>query len=488
MTVSIPELPLLHLSDDELALINVLRGDLVRDRWLLQLRDAYFNGEQLVRDLGISIPPQLRSLHTVIGWPRVGVESLEERLDLEAFRWADGSDSSDLAEIADANDLLDESSLAHLDSLIYGREYLAVGSGDCGTDDCPPLISVESPLDMTLLWDARTRMGTAALRECQTDNLIESGMDDRMLVLYLPEQTVTAVPTTSGGWEIVDRDLHNLGVVPVVRLANRQRTSDRVGKSEITPDVMSITDAACRRLMGIEVAAEFFGAPQRYILGASESAFQDAEGNAKSAWETYIGRMLALERDEDGNVPQVGAFPAHDPSGQTKIVDLYARIMSSQFGLPPHMLGYTTDNPASADAIRSTEAKLVKRSERRIRRFGAGWQQAMRLALWVRDGVPPDKARRIETVWRNPATPTVAAQADATVKLVQAGILPAESDVVLEMAGLTEGQRQRVRADRVRATGRASSSALMDRLEALGSEPATPASVDVGTGDGNGLG
>jgi hypothetical protein len=487
MTAYAPELPLTFLSDDELALINVLRADMMRDRYELKLRDAYFNGEQLVRDLGISIPPQLQGLHTVIGWPRVGVESLEERLDLEAFRWADGADSAELEEIADANDLFDESSLAHLDALVYGREYLAVGSGDCG-GDCPPLITVESPLDMTLLWDARIRMGTAALRECAADSYIESGPEERMIVLYLPDQTITAMPNASGGWEVVERDMHGLGVVPVVRLANRQRTADRVGKSEITNDVMSITDAACRRLMGIEVAAEFFGAPQRYILGASESAFQDAEGNAKSAWETYIGRVLALERDEDGNVPDVGQFPAHDPSGQTKIVDLYARIMSSQFGLPPHMLGYTTDNPASADAIRSTEAKLVKKSERRIRRLGRGWQDAMRLALWVRDGEPPDKTRRIETVWRNPATPTIAAQADATVKLVQQGILPADSDVTLEMAGLTEGQRKRVRADRQRAAGRAGSSALMDRLAKLGSgapAPAAPQSPEADLGIDN---
>jgi hypothetical protein len=476
VTLSIPELPLLTLSDDELALINMLRADLLRDRWALQLRDAYFNGEQLVRDLGISIPPQLRGLHTVIGWPRVGVESLEERLDLEAFRWADGSDSSDLAEIADANDLFDESSLAHLDALVYGREYLAVGSGDCN-GDCPPLISAESPLDMTVMWDARVRMSTAALRECAADTYIESGPEERMLVLYLPDQTVMALPTASGGWEVVDRDMHGLGVVPVVRMANRQRTADRIGRSEITPEVMSITDAACRRLMGMEVAAEFFGAPQRYILGASESAFQDAEGNALDAWQTYIGRMLGLERDENGDIPTVGQFPAHDPSGMTKIIDLYARIMSSQFGLPPHMLGYTTDNPASADAIRSTEAKLVKRSERRIRRFGAAWQDAMRLALWVRDGEPPEKTRRIETVWRNPATPTVAAQVDATVKLVQAGVLPADSDVTLEMAGFTEGQRQRITADRRRSAGRAGSSALMDRLAELGSA-APPVSAD----------
>lgn len=478
MTISIPELPLLHLSDDELALISMLRADMLRDRWQLQLRDAYFNGEQLVRDLGISIPPQLKGLHTVIGWPRIGVEALEQRLDLEAFRWVDGSDNADLEEIAEANDLFDESSLAHLDALTYGREYLAIGSGDCGTPDCPPLISVESPLDMTLLWDARVRMGVAALRECQADELVESGMEERMLVLYLPDQTIQAMPTQSGGWEVVDRDIHNLGIVPVVRMANRQRTADRVGKSEITPDVMSVTDAACRRLMGIEVAAEFFGAPQRYILGASESAFQDAEGNAKSAWETYIGRMLALERDEDGNIPEVGQFSAHDPSGQTKIVDLYARIMATQLGLPPHMLGYTSDNPASADAIRSAEAMLVKKAERRTRRFGAAWRQAMRLALWVRDGEPPDKAKRIECVWRNPATPTIAAQTDAVVKLVQAGVLPADSDVALEMAGLTEGQRQRVVSDRRRSAG----GSVLDRLAKAGSvldvqpspEPAYP--------------
>ncbi|WP_367572167.1 phage portal protein [Streptomyces globisporus] len=476
MTLSIPELPLLHLSDDEMALVQLLRADMMRDRWALQLRDAYFNGEQLVRDLGISIPPQLKGLHTVIGWPRVGVESLEERLDLEAFRWADGRDSSELSEIAEANDLFDESSMAHLDALVYGREYLAVGSG---TDDSPPLITAESPLDMTLMWDARLRMGTAALRECAADTFIESGPEERMLVLYLPDQTVMCLPSDRGGWEVIDRDVHNLGVVPVVRMANRQRTADRVGKSEITPEVMSITDAACRRLMGMEVAAEFFGAPQRYILGASESAFQDADGTAKSAWETYIGRVLALERDEDGNVPTVGQFAAHDPTGMTKIIDLYARIMSSQFGLPPHMLGYTTDNPASADAIRSTEAKLVKRSERRIRRFGRSWQDAMRLALWVRDGEPPDKARRIETVWRNPATPTVAAQADATVKLVAAGILPAESDVTLEMAGLSEGQRQRVRADRQRARG----TAVLERLAALGEAEDAARSPEVVDGD-----
>jgi hypothetical protein len=477
MTTAIPALPLLTLSDEERQLLTMLRTDLMSCRFRLELLDAYFNGEQIVRDLGISIPPQLKTLHTVIGWPRIGVESLEQRLDLEAFRWADGSDSSDLEEIAESNDLYDEASLAHLDALTYGREYVAVGSGEEGD---PPLITFESPLDMTMFWDARLRMATAALRESVED-------DVRIATLYLQDQTVYAAET-SDGWEVFDRDIHNLGMVPVLRMANRQRTADRVGKSEITPEVMSITDAACRRLMGIEVAAEFFGAPQRYILGASESAFQDAEGNSKSAWETYIGRVLALERDEDGNVPTVGAFTAHDPSGQTKIIDLYARIMASQLSVAPHVLGYTSDNPASADAIRYADNAQIKKAERRIRRFSATHRDAMRLALWFRDGEPPPKERRIEAVWRNPATPTLAAQVDAATKLVQAQILPADSDVVLEMVGLTEDQRRRVAIDRRRSAGQASSSSLMDRLAALGDQNAElPATAEV-TGGDSGLG
>jgi hypothetical protein len=456
MTVTVPELPLLGLSDEESRLIDMHRAELMAAWWRLELRDCYYNGEQVIRDLKISIPPQLQGLHTVIGWPQIGVDALEQRLDIETWRYAgDPSSSGELEEVSLANDLLTESELTHLDSFVYGRSYAAVGSAE--DDDAPPVITVESPLDMTLDYDARLRAVTSALR------LYKVG-ETQAATLYLPGQTVHVAQSDTGGWEVTDRDMHDLGVVPVVRFANRQRAAERAGRSEINSAVMGITDAACRTLLGMEVAREFYGAPQRYILGASESAFQDAEGNAKSAWETYIGRVLALERDEDGEIPQVGTFAAYDPSAYTKIVDLYARIMATQLGLPPHYLGYTTDNPASADAIRSTEAQLVKRAERKQAMLNTPWAQVLRLALLIWRGDLPERARRIETVWRNPATPTMAAQTDAAVKLVQAGIIPADSEVALEMVGLTEAQRQRVRSDRQRSAGRAQLARIGDRF------------------------
>jgi hypothetical protein len=457
VTLVVPELPLLTLSDDERNLLLALRAELAACRFELEMRDSYYRGGQVIRDLGISVPPQLRGLHTVIGWPQIGVDALEQRLDIEAWRYAEDPEASpELMEIADRNELIAESQLAHLDAFIYGRAYAAAGSSD---DDGPALITIESPLDMTLFWDARARRTMSSVRAYELDG-------EPAWALYLPDQTINVVEGSTG-FEVVDRDFHGLGQVPVVRLSNRQRVADRSGESEITPAVMSITDAACRTLLGMEVAREFYAAPQRYILGASESAFQDAEGNPKSAWETYIGRVLALERDEDGQVPQVGTFAAYDPSAYTKIVDLYARIMATQLGLPPHYLGYTTDNPASADAIRSTEAQLVKRAERKQTSFSPKWAQLFRLALLIQTGSVPDRARQIESVWRNPATPTLAAQTDAATKLVQTDILPPDSDVTLEMVGLTEAQRQRVQADRARSVARQQLTQLGQQIAAL---------------------
>lgn len=443
--MSTPTLPSLFLTEDQkqqaLGLLSRLQGH----RFGMELRDLYYRGEQAIRQLGISVPPQLAGLRTVVGWPAIAVESIEERLDIEGFRYPDqaGGDQA-LWDIWQANDLDEESQLGNLDALIFGRAPVAVGSGDADGD--PPIITVESPLDMSVDYDPRTRRVRAAVRLFQVD-------EERRLTLYLPGATITAALGANADAKVIDRDDHRLGTVLVASIANRQRTHDRAGASEITSDVMSITDAACRTLIGAEVSREFYGAPQRYILGASESDFQAADGTPKSAWETYIGRVLALEGDDKGNLPKVGQFDASSPAPYVEVLNMYARLFASRIGLPPHYLGYTTDNPASADAIRSSEARLVKRAERKQRAFGGAWEQVMRLALLARDGRVPDPARRIETIWRDAATPTQAAQADATQKMVAAGIWVADSDVTLERSGLTTGEIERMKADRRRGQG-----------------------------------
>lgn len=433
---NVPSLPNLALSEDERALWNRLRRRLAEERPTLELLDLYYNGEQRMTSTGVSMPPELAGMRQVPGWARLAVDPMQDRLSVEGFRYPGAVDADDdMWTLWQDSNLDSESDLAHTDGLLFGRSYVVVGTEDDGR----PLITVESPLNMTHLWDARARHPRVVLQHYDVD-------DDKFAALYLPDQTIT-LGYDGRRWEITGRDVHRLGWPLVMVMANRARAHDRGGRSEITPEVRTIVDAGCRTLLDLEVSREFYAAPQRYILGAAESAFQDAKGNPKSAWETYRGRVLALERDEEGNVPEVGSFAAYDPSAYTRVIDTYAEIMASMLGLPPSYLGKTTDQPASADAIRMSTDRLVQKVRRRQRSFEVAWEGAIRMALAFRDGQIPDPARRIETIWRAPEIPTPAATTDALQKQVAMGYMPPRSDVAGEALGYTPLQRTRIAAE-----------------------------------------
>jgi hypothetical protein len=92
--------------------------------------------------------------------------------------------------------------------------------------------------------------------------------------------------------------------------------------------------------------------------------------------------------------------------------------------LPSHYVGITTSNPASADALRASEASLTARAEARQATFGRSWEQVAQLIVAVRDGVDPDRVT-VRVQWADAATRSVAQEADAVVKLFGAGLLPA---------------------------------------------------------------
>lgn len=450
---AILSLPSLSLGDDDEKVLQWLIVRLFEQRPYLQLRGLYYDGLQKMQDLGISIPPSLVGLRTVMGWAQVGVDAIDERLNVEGFRFPGSAHvDDDLMGIWQANNLDGESALAQLDALIYGRSYLTVGPGDESTDGAP-LITPESALNMTVAWDARLRRPTAALQVYLDTDFTSDMYGQEVAALYLPNHTIhmtresqSGNPITgTGKWEITDRDDHGLGLVPVVRMSNRQRITTRDGLSEITPAWMNTIDSACRTLLGMEVGREFHAAPRRYIVGAAEDAFQNPDGSPADAWDAFMGKVWGIARDEDGNLPAVGQFAPSDPSVYTKLIDSYTQIMAGLSCLPPHFLGMISNgNPASADAIRSAESRLVKRVERKQVTFSESWEEAMRLALLVRDGSLPDGARRIETDWMDANTPTMAGTTDAIVKQIEAGALSRRSDVALKRLGYSAVERKRI--------------------------------------------
>lgn len=462
------------LTDDENTLCRMLGQRLVQERSLLQTLDSYYNGEQRIEDLGISVPPVMRHLRTVTGWPRLVVDALDERLDVQGFRYPNSTTAdTDIWSIWQANNLDEESQLAHVDALIFGRSFVMVGSNP--ESGSPPLITVESPLNMAARWDARTRAVTAALQVYAMDG-------EDAATLFTLNETVTLAKKETGSWQLVNRDTHNLGQCPVVMVANRQRSNDRYGRSEITPEVRSITDAGCRTLLGLEGAREFYAIPQRWALNVTEEAFKDPEGNQKTGWEAAMSKVWAIPPNTvgDANV-QVGQFTPMSPAVYTDIIDLYARVMSSITGMPPAFLGMTTDNPASADAIRSAEARLNKRAQRRQGQFSGGWEAAIRLALaFANGGTVPDDAKQIETIWADPQTPTPVATSSAILQQVQAGVMPATSDVALEQLGYTPLERERIRNDRAQDAALSILAELSQSLQYKEARADTAVATDLG--------
>jgi hypothetical protein len=155
-------------------------------------------------------------------------------------------------------------------------------------------------------------------------------------------------------------------------------------------------------------------------------------------------------------------------------------MASSASGVPAHHFGFTTDNPASADAIREANGRLDKRSVKRCQGYDQGLTNlGENVVLW-RDGLLP-VAGSVRSRWSDPSTPTPAAAADRAQKLVAAGILPADSDVTLEELGFSDDQIRRIRVDRARAAGRVAVANL--GAAAAAARAATPA---VGGGVGGG--
>ena len=386
---------------------------------------AYYDAERRPEAIGVTVPPQMQQLLAHVGYPRLYVDSIAERQALEGFRIGDADEADEeLWQWWQANDLDIEAPLGYTDAYIHGKSYITISkpdpSMDIGWDPNTPIIRVEPPTRMHAEIDPRINKVSRAIRVAYD----EEGNEIQAATLYLPNDTVGWFKA-DGEWQEWFSLTHGLGAVPVVPLSNRTRLSDLYGTSEITPELRSMTDAAARILMLMQATAELMGVPQRLIFGIKPEEIGVDPETGQTLFDAYLARILAFE-DAEGKIQQ---FSAAELSNFVAALDSIAKQVASYTGLPPQYLSTAADNPASAEAIRAAESRLIKKVERKNLLFGGAWEQAMRLSYRIMKGgdVPPDMLR-METIWRDPSTPTYAAKADAASKLYGngTGIIPRE--------------------------------------------------------------
>lgn len=456
MSTSAP-IHLPDVDDDTQRLLNHLLDKLEARQRRNLLRASYYDGKNAIKSVGTVIPPAYWQLGIVLGWSAKAVDILARRCNLAGFVWADGDlDSLGARQVWEDNFFAAESSSAMVESLIHGPSFLINTQGD--EDEPRSLIHVKNALNATGDWDPRARRLENLLSITDRDS--EGNVTG--LVLYLDGETIVA-DKDSGKWS-VDKSSHSWGV-PAEPLVYKYRPHRPFGSSRISRAVMSLHQQALRTVVRMEAHNDVYAIPDLWLFGADESIFKNADGSQKASWQVVMGRIKGVPDDDEAEVPRadVKQFPASSPQPHIDALRQQAQLFSGETSIPLTSLGVSDmSNPTSADSYIASREDLIAEAEGATADWSPAFRRSMVRALAIANGEKsiPEAWQTIDTKFRSPVYLSAAAEADAGSKKLGAVPWLADTQVGLELLGLSDQQIERAMAEKRRATG----GALLDKL------------------------
>ena len=430
----------------------------------------YYTGAVGVKNLAISIPSQFEKLNVVSGWPAKAVRCHAMRSIFDGYVFAGRADTS-LDALTRRNNLRDLYQQAASLSLVYGVSFLTVMRGNQGQPAAK--VSLYSANQACALWDTANGGVKCGIVLAARDM---NGEPTRY-VAHFPEAILT-MEYENGKW-ICAEEANPAGRVLMVPLVHDPDPERPFGHSLLTPELQGIVDKAMRDVLRMEVGAEFFTAPQRYVLGASEDLFsapveesEDGETvyepvSNEAKLKAYMGAIWAITRDENGDVPTVGEFSAPGAGNFISVFENDAQRFSGASNVPLSQLGVLSNTYTSSDALGAANDPLILEVETMNRRNAAAMEEVARLMMAVSEGVAYDaldeRADTVQAYMKDPSKSTFAANADAWVKIAGADQSLVGTDVMYEGVGFT-----RATIDRIRAGQQAAS--YTSQLNALASQ------------------
>lgn len=370
------------------------------------LLDKYYAGQQplafLAPEARTALGDRLTTMSSNVC--RVAITALAERLRVTGFT-RDGTADPALWAAWNRNQLDQMTPVAHREALIHGRAFALVWADRQGRSQ----VTVESPRQVTTLRDPATREVTAAVKRWSDGKVSRAS-------LFEPDRITTFLSDNGvAGWRTLETIDNPFGVVPVVPLVNTDRLLDVDGRSELA-DLLPLVDALNKMLADMMVASEYYARPRRWAVGLELE--DDNEGNAVNPIPES-NRTMVNESPEG----KFGSLPGSDLAAYEKAVTLLTSQIMAVSSLPSHYLGVLSSQPPSADSLRAAEASLTAKAQARMSTFGRSWEQVAQLMVAADTGADP-AAVDVAIQWADPGTRSVAQEADAVVKLHQAGLLP----------------------------------------------------------------
>lgn len=432
------------------------------------LRAGFYDMKNSERHLmGQNVPSVIRQRSFVLGWSAIAVDKLNRRVNLDGFYDANGVDldSLGLSQIIRDNRLLNEISQAGISSLIHAVSWLVSTQGDPDEAEPQALITARDATTGTGIWNGRKRAVGSFLSINETDDEGEP----TSMVLMLPNLNVF-LDKSQTRWE-VRRKAHIYGV-PVDPLRYKPRIGRPFGASRISRSVMSIHVQALATMIRADVNGEAYSLPRYVLLGATEQAFQNADGSPKSTWQAAWDAVWAIGDDieaakDSPNLARadVKQFTGQSPEPQNAHLRMLAQLFSGETGIPVGELGiFSESNPTSAESLLVSRDDLIAEAGRTAEDWAPDLSSAVTRALRMFNNDDVDPNLDVRPQFRNPLHASRSQAADAGSKIIDKMPWLAETEVGLELMGLTPDQARRAAAERTRVRGRAT----LERLGGTG--------------------
>lgn len=343
--------------------IGYLQNKLNRKRLRVGVRYAFYEMKNITYDFGISTPPDLRYWNSVIGWCAKAVDALADRLNFYGFR----DDVFGLQQVYDQNnkDTLFDSAI--LGALISACSFVYISEDETGF----PRMQVIDGGNATGIIEPTTGLLYEGYAVLERNNL---GIATKEA--YFTQEYTSFYE----GGVLVDYRENKAPYALLVPIIFRPDAVRDFGHSRISRACMSITGSALRTVKRSEISAEFYSFPQKWVTGV------DATAEKMDKWTAAMSAMMKFSLNQDGvDHVKLGQFTQQSQEPHLSQLRMFAALFAGETGLTLDDLGFATENPSSAEAIKAQHENLRLTAKKAMKTFGTGFINAGYLAACIRD-------------------------------------------------------------------------------------------------------
>lgn len=380
---------------------EALLGKLGTKAEYVKVRYDFYDQDYIPRPFPTIVPEKFRELIHVLGWATKSVDMLAKRLIFIEF----GNDVLNVNQIFrfSSQNILTKSLV--LSALISSCSFVYISADD---DGYPRLQAIDGSRATGVI-DPQTRLlkeGVAILELGEFGEPVKTAY-------FAPDET----------WIFDDKGVgirydNPTGYPLLVPVCYHVSEKKPFGRSRITKSSMGYIHDAALVLLRTHCAGEFYSFPQKYALGLSN----EAELDEKTA---TMASFLKVTQDENGDKPTFGQFQQASMTPYIDELRSKAALFAGENDMTLDDLGFSTDNPATREAIEAAHENLRATAKSAQLDFEEAFKNAAYLAACLRDGKQYGRQIMADVTceWRpvyEPSPSALSGIGDAVGKLQQA--------------------------------------------------------------------